>query len=290
MISQTSLLIIVHGINIAGYPANPNIDVKINKLMEQFSTIPAGFQSTQATLEDKVVFITGATSDFGHAVTMAIARAGGTVLFTDRKQRNMTELYDSICDQGCKEPMMIEFDMLSAQATDFAQLGSSLLEQFPQIHGLVHCAIWGAPLAPIANADMGIWGKVFDQQLIRPMSLTQALLPGLINADQASIIFTVMETGRQGRAYWGPVSAAFAGIENCCETLSAELSDHQVRVNSLDPGKVKTTIRKQFYPGESSQFLRDPAHSEITDAYVYLLCDASKNLSAQRFTLAPLEE
>ena len=248
-------------------------------------TTPPDFVPSHSTLADCVILITGATSEIGNAVALAAAKSGAIILLLDRKQRTMTSLYDAICAQGSAPPMMIEFDMLRADADAFERLGTSLLEQFPEIHGLVHCAMWSAPLTPAPLAEIEIWSKVLDQQLIKPMYLTKTLCPNLNHAKPASIIFTVMDIGRAGRAYWGAVGAAFAGVENFCESLSAELFDYKTRANTLDPGKVKTAIRRHFYPAEANDHLSTANDPKIINTYLYLLSQQSYPHSAQRFSV-----
>ncbi len=287
MISQTLLFITDHAINICRNHSTPN-KYAIN--MKDILTTPAGFVPDNLTLAHKVVLVTGAASELGSAVVLAVAESGATVLMLDRKQRSMAPMYDSICDQGLAEPMMIEFDMARADNHAFASLGESLTEQFTKLHGLVHCAMWGAPLTPVSHAEMETWSKVLDQQLTRPMFLTRSLLPCLNHPDPASVIFTVMDIGRTGRAYWGAVGAAFAGVENLCQTLSSEILDNQTRINTLDPGKVKTATRKQFYPGESGKGLRKANDPEIINSYLYILSDQSKKHSARQFSVIPLDQ
>jgi NAD(P)-dependent dehydrogenase (short-subunit alcohol dehydrogenase family) len=258
--------------------------------MHDFHTTPADFTPVESTLDGKVVLVTGAASEIGSAVVLAAARSGATVIMLDRKQRFMTAMYDQICDLGLEEPMMIEFDLARADSNAFEILGNSLSVPFPEIHGLVHCAMWGAPLTPLSHAELETWSRVLDQQLIKPMYLTKTLQPNFNHPGLSSIIFTVMDIGRTGRAYWGPVGAAFAGLENLCETMNAELVDYQTRVYTIDPGKVKTAIRKQFYPGESGEELRSANDNEILNTYLYLLSDQSKNDNAGQFSVAPLRQ
>jgi NAD(P)-dependent dehydrogenase (short-subunit alcohol dehydrogenase family) len=122
------------------------------------------------------------------------------------------------------------------------------------------------------------------------MYLTKSLQPNINHPGLSSVIFTVMDIGRTGRAYWGPVGAAFAGLENLCETMNAELVDYQTRAYTIDPGKVKTAIRKQFYPAESRKSLRKADDFEILNTYLYLLSDQSKKFTTGRFSVAPLPQ
>jgi NAD(P)-dependent dehydrogenase (short-subunit alcohol dehydrogenase family) len=86
--------------------------------------------------------------------------------------------------------------------------------------------------------------------------------------------------GRQGLAYWGAFAAAKFGIEGLMQTLAEETRDQgQLRVNSLDPGIVRTGLRARLYPGETLADLAAP--ESITSRYLYLLGPESRGVTGQ---------
>ncbi len=227
----------------------------------------------QDILAGKNIVITGAGSDLGRSIAIASARHGANVVMLDRKQRDMNSAYDLICDSGHPEPIIVEFDILKSSAQDFQLLADSLAAEVKALDGLVHCAMWGTPLTPVILSSMDIWQKTLDQSLIKPMYLTKSLLPALNGNQQASIVFPVLDIGRKGRAYWGALGSAFAGIENLCETLVDECDNNNIRVNTLDCTRIKTAVRRKFYPAESVDHLIEPDDDIVTECFVRLLSD-----------------
>lgn len=215
--------------------------------------------------------VTGAGTDLGRAVSLAVAGSGKTVYMLDRRHRNLTATYDRIVRDGHPVPMMIEFDMLEAGPGDFDNLRSGLAEHLGVLEGLVHCALWHAPLAPVVNSRTEDWQKTFERQVVIPVMLTRSLAALLNTPAHSSIIFSVLRAGRRGCPNWGALGAAFAALENLSETLSSEWKDYNTRVNSLDVSHVRTALRKQLYPGETGTGLRSPDHSEVTGAFLRLL-------------------
>lgn len=246
-------------------------------------TVPTDFIANDKTLSGKNILITGAGSEISRHLCIAAAQAGATLLLLDRKQRQMAPIYDDICSKGLSEPLIIEFDMVKSDTQAFENLKNALNEAYPKIHGLVHNALWGAPLTPTAHAEMETWSKVLDQQLIKPMYLTRTISTALTSAPDASIIFSTMDIGRKGRAYWGAIGSAFAGLENFSEIVAEEFQNSHIRCNTLDTGKVRSAIRKQFYPGENIADLKEPNDPAIINSYLYLLSDTSKPCSGKRF-------
>ena len=248
-------------------------------------TIPESFEPNQGTLNNRHILVTGAASEIGRALCLKIADCGGTVLMLDRVSREMNATYDEIVSAGQPEPLLIEFDQQKAATGDYQALYQGLSQSISSLDGLAHCAMWGAPLSPVVNSQDENWAKVFNQQVLRPLTLTRTLAPLLNHDNFSAVVFNVLDVGRSPRPNWGPVSAAFAGLENLAQVLSMEWVDHDTRVNTLDCGPVRTALRTQFYPGENPSSLPGPEDSRITSALVYLLSPENEH-SGKMFRVA----
>ena len=107
-----------------------------------------------------------------------------------------------------------------------------------------------------------------------------ALMPLLEAASTASVVLTSSGVGRQGKAYWGAYAVSKFATEGFMQVLADELSaTSSVRVNSLNPGAVNTGMRRAAYPGEPPD--TNPAPAALTDRWLYLLSDASRDLHGQ---------
>ena len=164
---------------------------------------------------------------------------------------------------------------------DYYALGESLHREFGVLHGLVHCAAKLSLLSRIDDYDVQTWNSVIQVNLTAPFILTQACLPLLRQADDASIIFTSDRVGRKGKAYWGAYGVAKSGIEGLMETLADELENSSIRVNSLAPGPTRTALRAWAYPGEDPSSLPDPGDRVMN--YLYLAGADSQGVTGQRF-------
>jgi NAD(P)-dependent dehydrogenase (short-subunit alcohol dehydrogenase family) len=107
-------------------------------------------------------------------------------------------------------------------------------------------------------------------------------MPLLEAASAASVVLTSSGVGRQGKAYWGAYAVSKFATEGYMQVLADELSaTSSVRVNSLNPGAVNTSMRRAAYPGEPPD--TNPVPAALTDRWLYLLSDASRNLHGQAF-------
>jgi NAD(P)-dependent dehydrogenase (short-subunit alcohol dehydrogenase family) len=110
--------------------------------------------------------------------------------------------------------------------------------------------------------------------------LTQACLPLLRQAPDASVIFTSDRVGRCGKAYWGAYGVSKFGLEGLSQILAEELRDTSaIRVNSLDPGALRTDLRARTYPGmDPDQW---PLPEVAVPAFLYLLGPDSRGVTGQ---------
>ncbi len=222
-------------------------------------------------LQGKTILISGAGSDLGAAVALAYADSGADLILLDKKQRTMTPVYDQIYQSTSNQPLMVEFDILKSDTIQFDLLANSLSEQYASLHGLTHCAMWGAPLTPIIHASMATWQSVLEQQLTRPMYLTKSLLPLINRSGCGRILFPVMSSGRVGRAYWGAVGCGFAGVENLCEIINQENETSNTRAFTLACDTVRTAVRKKYYPADTEQHLLQPEDNAVTDRFIEII-------------------
>lgn len=227
------------------------------------------YQPTDNEFEGKTILVTGAADGIGRAVTLALAKHGCTVLMLDKKSRHLEKLYDQIIDVGHKEPVIVPIDLKEITAESATVLANSILQDFGKLDGLLHnAAELGSP-SPMDQYDMSHWDEVMQVNLHAPYLLTRALLPLLKQDTTTSIIFTSADQGRNPTAYWGAYSIAYAGIEAQMKLWAEELENtSNIKINSIDPGPVRTALRRRSHPGEDQASLITP--QAIANAYLYL--------------------
>lgn len=220
-------------------------------------------------LRDRVILVTGAGTGIGRAVALAAAAHGATLVLLGRSQARLEETYDAIETAGHPQPALVPLNLETATVKDYEELAATLDREFGRLDGLLHNAGILGRLAPIDHYDPETWLKVCQVNLNAPFLLTRACLPLLRSPEQASVLFTSAEVGRQGRAYWGAYAASLAGVEGLVEVLADELENTAIRVNSIDPGPVRTGLREEAYPAEDPTPLALP--ESVVGPYLYLL-------------------
>ena len=138
-------------------------------------------------------------------------------------------------------------------------------------------------LTPIEQYDVPMFMRVMHVNVTAAFVLTQHLLPLLRASQDAAVLFTSSGVGKRGRAYWGAYSISKFAVEGFTQVLAHELEGTTpVRVNIIDPGKVRTAMRRQAYPSEAAESL--PTPESLTAPYVALLGPASRGITGQRLS------
>ena len=235
-------------------------------------------------LKDKVILVTGANRGFGLAITMDLSKAGATVIMLGRDLGSLEYAYDAVVDAGYKEPILYPLDLEGATPENYQELQDNVLEKFDKLDGLIHnAAILGVQM-PIEQYDIKLWYSTLQINLSAPFMLTQFLIPALVKSEDARILFLSSSVGREARAYWGAYSVSKFGIEGFAKTLSEELEKTNITVNTVNPGKLRTEMRRTAYPAEDSSTV--PMPEEKSAAIVYLLSNLSPKMNGEQLTIA----
>jgi NAD(P)-dependent dehydrogenase (short-subunit alcohol dehydrogenase family) len=239
-----------------------------------------------AELAGRVIAITGASDSIGRAVALACAGHQATVILIGRNEGKLEAVHAEIIASGAPEASIAVLDLERALAADYDRVADAVLERYGRLDGLLHNAALLGTLSPIEHYDVPTWCRVLHVNVTAAFALTQVLLPALKKSADASVVFTASTVGRRGRAYWGAYAVSKFAVEGLSQVLSAELEGiSRVRVNTLNPGRARTAMRRQAYPAEDIQTLPLPA--ALTAPYIALLGPASRGISGGSFDAQP---
>lgn len=247
--------------------------------------LSGNYKASPEHFQDRVIMVTGACGGIGGAVCRQLAEAGATVVALDKDMKSLERLYDDLDGRGPAEPALYPMNLQGAMPEDYDEMRDRLTENFGRLDGLLHCAaVLGRP-APAEIYDLESWFITVHINLHAPYLVTRACLPLLRKSEDASLLFTSAREGREQMAYSGAYGVSAAGVEGLMRILAAEMADTtSVRVNSLDPGPVRTHLRYQGYPGEDQSKL--PTGNDVAGAFTWLLGPESREVHGQALTVS----
>lgn len=243
---------------------------------------PRAYAPPPDLLRDRVILVTGASDGIGKAVAKAAAAHGARVILHGRNVKRLEAVYDFIIAANQPRPSILPLDMEKAGPAEYDALVAALEKEFGRLDGLLHNAGMLGERAPIEHYDVAKWMRTMHVNANVPFILTQRCLPLMRQSKDASIIFTSSGVVPRPRAYWGAYLASKWASEGLMRMLADELENQPaLRVNSINPGKVRTNMRLQAYPAEDRSTLADA--DSIVAPYLFLLGPDSRGISGQTF-------
>jgi NAD(P)-dependent dehydrogenase (short-subunit alcohol dehydrogenase family) len=255
--------------------------------MTEIHPIPPAYVPSSDALKDRVVLVTGAGDGIGRAVALECAKVGATVVLLGRTQSKLESTYDAIEKLGAPRPAILPLDLGATTVPEFGAVAASLEKEYGRIDGIAHVAGVLGARTPLEQYDSKVWSQVLAVNLTAPFLLTQALLPLLRESHDPAVVFASSSVGRKGRAFWGAYAVSKSALEGLMQVWADESSgvSRPIRMNSLNPGPVRTAMRLEAYPGEDRDTLTRP--EQVAPAFVYLLSPDGAAHTGQAFDAQP---
>jgi NADP-dependent 3-hydroxy acid dehydrogenase YdfG len=199
-----------------------------------------------------LALISGASKGIGFRTAKTFAKAGLTVHAIGRNLKDLNRLKNEINRQGghCY--------FQSIDLTIESQIGqiiSRISSTGAKIRVLIHNA-GIAKVGRIDTMDPADWRKTIEVNLTAPFLLTHKLLPFM--ADNGHIFFINSVAGRQTFPEWSAYCASKWGLKALADSLRQELIETNIKVTSVYPGSVDTTMHDQLpYNWDRKKMLKD---------------------------------
>ncbi len=188
-------------------------------------------------MEKKVFLISGGSSGIGLEIAAGLADSGHRVISLSRSREKI--------ERGIQQYPALEnkVDFITGDISseeDAEYVRTHVAEKYGVLHGLVNNAgiLTHGTLETISVED---WKLTLDVNLTGPYILTKALLPLLKQAGSASVVNISSVAGlKPGTSVAYSVSKA--GLDMLTRFLAGDLGPYKIRVNSVNPGLVRTNI------------------------------------------------
>jgi len=194
-----------------------------------------------------IVFVTGASSGFGAAVTRRFAAAGARVVAAARR---VDRLKDLAAELG---PRLLPVTLDVRDRTAVNDTVAALPPDFAAVDVLVNNAGLALGLGPAQEADLDEWDQMIDTNCKGLVYCTRAILPGMVARRRGHVI----NLGSVAGTYPYPGGNVYAGTKAFVHQFSLDLrSDVHgtgVRVTCVEPGMADTEFSTVRFSGDQSK-------------------------------------
>jgi NAD(P)-dependent dehydrogenase (short-subunit alcohol dehydrogenase family) len=252
-------------------------------------------------LEDRIAIVTGAAKGMGADICRALAREGAHVVLAAREQPPLEALAREIEALG-RRALVAPSDVTDESAV------SRLVERTrADLGGRVDILVNGAgatgPIeTPVWEIKVEDWDQVLAVNLRGTFLPIKHVLPAMIAQRYGKIVNISGSSGLRGYKNRAAYSSSKWALRGLTRTVALEVGPYNINVNALHPGIVdgdrmnrlcRDKARKRGWTPEQvrEEYVHEMAlrrvttASNIADAVVFLVSDASQNMTGQSMTV-----
>jgi len=233
------------------------------------------------SLLGKTILVTGAGGGIGRATAIACSKMGATLVLTDINAETLAETLSLLNTEGGREHQMMAADLTDDAALD------QLVTDLSALDGVV-CNAGISKVLPIQFLNSDDFNRIMAINAFAPMYMTQKLYNKKRINKGGSIVYTVSISGVSMVSMGGVMYAVSKNaLDAFMRNAALEFASRNVRVNSVNPSRVKTgLIQNSAYSEEevakdiqTYPLKRYAEPEEIANSIVFLLSDAASYIT-----------
>lgn len=199
-----------------------------------------------------IIFITGATSGFGHAIARIFAQHQYRIIITGRRADRLQAVADELKSEFNAEVLSLNFDVRNKEAVNNA-IASIPVEWKDNIGILINNAGLAAGLDLIQDGSTDDWDQMIDTNVKGLLYVTKAIVPLMI-ANQSGHIFNMGSLAAKDVYEKGNVYCAskFA-VDALSQSMRIDLLKHRIKVTAIHPGAVETEFSNVRFKGDEER-------------------------------------
>jgi 3-oxoacyl-[acyl-carrier protein] reductase len=229
-------------------------------------------------LKGKVALVTGAGSGIGQATAMLFAREGADVAVNDINLSSAEQTASAILQMG-RKAIAVKADV--ANESEVVSMVERVIKELGGIHILVNNAGIGGG-GPVLDSSVDSWDRVNAVILRGTYLCSRQAGRWMVNQNSGKILNISSIAALRFRANMSAYASAKAGIINFTRALALEWAPHNINVNCIIPGGIKTPMTQKLLATFTPQTIKDQIPlgrigepEDIAKAALFLVSDDS---------------
>ena len=198
---------------------------------------------------EKVIWITGASSGIGEALAYRFSRAGARLILSSRREEELERVRKS-----CSHPEQVR--ILPLDLLDIPSLAAKTLLAigcFGYIDIMVHNG-GISQRSLVIDTNIAMQRKVMELDFFSYVEITNRLLPHFLERKSGHFVVMSSIMGKLGTPMRSSYASAKHALHGFFDCLRAEVSPNNIQVTILTPGYIRTKITVNALTGDGSRF------------------------------------
>lgn len=202
------------------------------------------------TFQNKVVWITGASSGIGEAIAMAFAKEGAKLVLTARRREELERVK---VRTGLPDSSVLILPMDVTEFDQANEAAAKIIQTFQRIDIMVHNA-GVSQRSYIKDTDLDVYRKLMDVNFYSTVALTKAVLPYMIQQQSGHFIIISSVAGKIGTIMRSGYNASKHALHGFYDSLRAESYNDNIKVTTVCPGYIRTNVSVNALNENGSKF------------------------------------
>jgi NAD(P)-dependent dehydrogenase (short-subunit alcohol dehydrogenase family) len=243
-------------------------------------------------ISGRVAIITGSSRGIGRAVAEHLAKHGAKVVISSRKLDACMPVAEAINEaRGPGTALAVAANISSKD--ELANLVAKTRESFGKIDILVCNAATNVHMGSMATLTDEQFRKILDNNILSNHWLVQLVAPEMIARRDGAIVIVSSVGGLKGSAVLGAYSISKAADFQLARNMAVELGPHNVRINCVAPGLIKTDFAKALWQNptiakayeQATPLRRLGETDDVAGAVVFLSSPAGRFITGQTLVI-----
>lgn len=202
-------------------------------------------------LNNKIVFITGATSGIGKSTAYAFAAEGSNLILCARRYELLKEIEEDIINKYGVKVYSFKLDVRNRE--EVIKAINDFPEEWKKIDILVNNAGLGRNFSPLYMDNPEGWEEMIDTNVKGLLYVTKEVIPLMIQNGSGHIINLGSIAGHEAYPNGAVYCSTKFAVAAITKAIRAELVDKNIRVSTVDPGAVETNFSNIRFYGDTQK-------------------------------------
>jgi NADP-dependent 3-hydroxy acid dehydrogenase YdfG len=203
------------------------------------------------SFQDKVIWITGASSGIGEALAHRFAATGARVVLSARREKELRRVQEDCVNGGAAREhlLVLPLDVVDHEAMPGAV--ATVLDAFSRIDMLINNA--GVSQRSFClETDLQVYRDLFEIDVLGQIALTKQVLPVMVEQGGGRMVVTASVAGKVGVPLRTGYCAAKHAVMGFFDALRTEVAHLGIAVSTVVPGFIRTNVSSNALRGDGA--------------------------------------
>ena len=242
------------------------------------------------SLDKKNAIVSGGSKGIGKAIAIKFAQAGANVIICSRRKENLEAAVAEAKSIGLT---LFPVECNTSSYSSILSVTDYTLDKFGKVDILVNNAATNPHYGPILDSEDSHWDKIFDVNVRGYFNFVKACSSSMIDNNSGKIINVASIAAKTPLDGLGVYNISKAAVVMLTKVLAKELGEHNIQINTLAPGLIKTDFSRALWENEDTynKIVKSIPQGkmgtpdDIAGMALYLASEASDFITGSIFTV-----